>query len=134
MRPLRAAWARMIESGRSALVIVQPFRLLRRIWAMKAAMSSTVIWSSRRRPKYGIRCLRERPAVELERARPDGLAFEPFLGVLGEGLPAGLDPFAAAAAQPQLGPLGFGVVEAAVDDLPAALAGRVEVGELVGRR
>jgi hypothetical protein len=44
----------MIESGRSALVIVQPFSPWRRMAAIRAATSSQLIWSSRRRPSRGI--------------------------------------------------------------------------------
>jgi hypothetical protein len=42
----------------------------------------------------------ERPAVDLERARPHILPLEPLIGVLLEVLPGRLDNLAAAAAQP----------------------------------
>src|SRR5581483_7101895 len=58
---------------------------------------------------------------------------EPLAGVVAERLPARLDPLAAPPAQQEFGAAGFGVFEAAVDDLPAAGAVGVEVAELVGR-
>src|SRR5581483_4689193 len=58
---------------------------------------------------------------------------EPLAGVVAERLPARLDPLAAPPAQQEFGAAGFGVFEAAVDDLPAAGAVGVEVAELVRR-
>src|SRR5581483_7292494 len=74
-----------------------------------------------------------RPAVLLERARAGMLAVEPLARVVAERLPARLDPLAAPPAQQEFGAAGFGVFEAAVDDLPAADAVGVEVAELVRR-
>src|SRR5581483_7605190 len=75
----------------------------------------------------------DRPAVLLERARAGMLAVEPLARVVAERLPARLDPLAAPPAQQEFGAAGFGVFEAAVDDLPAAGAVGVEVAELVRR-
>ncbi len=61
--------------------------------------------------EVGDQVLAQRPAVRLARALPDRLPFEPLPGVLLEALADRLDPVAAAAAQPQLGALRFGVVE-----------------------
>jgi hypothetical protein len=73
--------------------------------------------------EVGDQVLFECPAVEFECARADGSPVEPLAGVLLEGLPAGLDAFAAAAAQSERVSGGFGFVEAAVDGLPASCSG-----------
>src|SRR5581483_957214 len=84
--------------------------------------------------EVGDQVLAKRPAVHLAGALAHGLALEPGPGVLLERLADRFDALAAAASQSQLGPLRLRIVQASMHDRPAALAGRVEVGDLVGRR
>src|SRR5579884_4420684 len=77
--------------------------------------------------------LAQRPAVLLPCPLPAALPLQPLAGVVGERLPGRLDALPPAAAQPEFGAFGLGLAEAAVHDRPAAVAARVEIGDLVRR-